>query len=249
MKVWARVKKWTEVTDFHKIFESTSLLDFTSFIDDDGKTYHLSITTDTMYSYFINFYGEWVISKKYDIEDDTYNQSQVTNIKNIIDMIARVNKYKYRVLIKSVFEQYDLDNSSDYSITKVRTPNYRKDGGVEFRGTETRGKSGTEKTTNSGNIENDVTTYDNATARLGSKTVYNSPASELSFTNRNDTLSFTNRANVTSEMVTGTETTTEKGFKNIPGETLQAAREAAQFNVLDVLMKDVLDKITLSIII
>lgn len=248
MKVWARVKKWTEVTDFNKIFESTSLLDFTSFTE-DGKTYHLSITSDTMYSYFINFFSEWVISKKYDIEDDSYNESQVTNIKNIIDMIARVNKYKYRILIKSVFEQYSLDNSSDYSISKVRTPNYRKDGGVEFKGSETRAKSGTEKTTNTGNIENDITTFDNATPRVGSKTQYNSPASELSFTNRQDTLSFTGRSNVTSEMVTGTETTTETGFKNSPGEALQAAREAAQFNVLDVLMKDVLDKITLSIII
>ena len=188
----------------------------------------------------------WVISKKFDIEDDAYNQTQVTNIKNIIDMIARVNKYKYRILIKSVFEQYSLDGTSDYSINKVRTPNYRKDGGVEFKGTETRGKSGTEKTTNTGNIESDVTTYDNASARLGSKTVYNSPASELSFTNRQDTISFTGRSNVTSEMVTGTETTTETGYKTAPGEALQAAREAAMFNVLDVLMKDVLDKITLS---
>lgn len=248
MKVWARVKKWTEVTDFNKIFESTSLLDFTSFTE-NNVTYHLSITTDTMYNYFVNFYGDWVISKKYDINDDTFNAAQVTNIKNIINMIANVNKYKYRILIKSIFEQYALDSTTDYKTEKVREPDLTIDGSVTFAGTETRGKTGSEKTTNTGDIKNNVSTYDNASYRAGSQTEYNSPASELTFTNRADTLSFTDRENTTNKTETGTETTTETGYKKSPGDNISAAREAAQFNVLDVLMKDVLDKITLSIII
>ena len=248
MKLWAKVKKWTEVTNFNKIFESESLLDFVSFNDGD-TLYRLGITTDTMYNYFVDFHSEWVISKKYDITDNVYNEQQVTNIKNIIDMIARVNKYKYRELIKSIFQLYGIDTTNDYSTTRVRTPNITKSGGVTFKGTETRAKNGTETNTNSGSIDNNVSTFDNATFRNGSETLYNSPTSTLSFTGRNDTLTFAGRSNDTSETETGTETITENGYKNSPVENIQAAREAAQFNVLEVLMKDVLDKITLSIII
>lgn len=248
MKVWARVKKWSELTNFDTIFDSDSLLDFTSFIDGD-TVYHLGITTDTMYNYFVEFHGEWVISKKYDLDDPSYNASQITKIKNIIDMIARINKEKYRIMIKSIFQQYALDTTANYSTSKTRTPNITKGGCVTFTGTEDRGKTGTETTTNSGSIDNNVTTFDSQQYRNGTETNYDNTQSELSFTNRHDTLTFANRANTTSETETGTETTTETGFKGSPIENVNAAREAAKFNVLEVLMKDILDKITLSIII
>ncbi len=248
MKVWARVKKWSELTNFDTIFDSNSLLDFTSFIEDD-VVYHLGITTDTMYNYFINFHGEWVISKKFDLDDPSFNASQITKIKNIIDMIARINKYKYRTMIKSIFQQYGLDTTSDYSITKVRTPNITKDGDITFTGTEDREKTGTETTTNSGNVKNNVTTFDSSQYRNGSETNYDNTESELSYANRHDKITFTNRTNTTTETETGTETTTETGYKGNPVEIITASREAAQFNVLEVLMKDILDKITLSLII
>ncbi len=248
LKVWARVKKWSELTNFDTIFESDSLLDFTSFIDGD-TVYHLGITEETMYNYFVEFHGEWVISKKYDLDDPAYNAVQITKIKNIIDMIARINKNKYRIMIKSIFQQYGLDTTADYFTTKTRTPDITKDGSVTFTGSEDRTKTGTESTTNTGNINNKITTFDSSSYRNGSSTNYDNAKSELTFNNRKDTLSFSNRENTTSETETGTETTTETGYKGSPVSNIEAAREAAQFNVLDVLMKDILDKITLSIII
>lgn len=76
---------------------------FNSFTEDD-KTYSMNFTSDNLFEYLRLFLSKSLIARRYD--KNTY-QTVINDLRTMIDLHILTNEYKYKTLIKTIFQKYN----------------------------------------------------------------------------------------------------------------------------------------------
>ena len=83
------------------IFQNVTI--FNSFTEDD-KTYSMNFTSDNLFEYLRLFLSKSLIARRYD--KNTY-QTVINDLRTMIDLHILTNEYKYKTLIKTIFQKYN----------------------------------------------------------------------------------------------------------------------------------------------
>lgn len=127
---------------------------FNSFSEDD-KTYAMNITSDKLFDYLRLYFGKSLISRRYD--ENTY-QTVINDLRTMIDLHILTNDYKYKTLIKTIFQKYNpienysmLDEFSEVTKEGKRISESTQQGSLEVT------------------TQNEVTSFENTSFRNDTK--------------------------------------------------------------------------------
>lgn len=153
---------------------------FNSFSEDE-KTYAMNITSDKLFDYLRLYFGKSLISRRYD--ENTY-QTVVNDLRTQIDLHLLTNDYKYKTLIKTIFQKYNpienysmLDEFSEVTKEGKRISESTQQGSLEVT------------------TQNEVTSFENTNFRNDTKsTTSTTPTNDYKIksemTNEEKTITF-----------------------------------------------------------
>lgn len=191
------------------------------------------LTSDEMFEYFGDKYGERDFYKMFDTENDTSNANAVKQASAYITLYGKSHKYEYDKLVDTLsFEYNPIEN---YSMTE--------------KGTNTRApnitQTGTGENVNSASADNTATT---------GKTTFDKSGSFINDTQTTNAGTTSDTTNITTtNKTTGNETTTHEITRsgNIGVTTsqqmIESERKLAMFSVVDIFVKAIADIILIGV--
>lgn len=210
---------------------------FNSFTE-DNKTYAMNIKPNALFDYLRLYFGKSLISRRYD--ENTY-QTVITDLRTQIDLHMLTNDYKYKTLIKTIFQKYN--SIENYSMID------------EFSEVTKEGKRISEST-QQGSLEvttqNGVTSFENTAYRNDTKsTTTTSPTNDYKLksemTNEEKTITF-DGDNFDSGVTAHHTKTKRSGNIGVTTsqQMLESERKLAYFDIIRIFFDDISKFIFLS---
>lgn len=244
------VEECDAINNFDTIFDSCTV--FNQFTE-DGKIYHLGFLSADLYDYMTIHFSRSLISFRFDPDKSA---AFVARIKRAIALHMKSNDYRYKQLIKTLYQDYDMienyDRKSEYA--KVMKEGTLKS---ELQRSGSIDNEQTQDGTITNEVTKQVTTFDDQTLRTTDKTTsVNTPSQNYKV---NDKTIYNNNKETTISEVTTEKSVNfnsatfdsgkeaehyiERTHGNIgvttAAQLLKGERELADINIIDIFFKDI----------